>query len=452
MDPIITLIIGIILGTLIAIILSFLTTRNQFDKLKSSSDTLKLRNASLEEKFALSENLRFDAESSRDTAREKSTQLEIRSATLSTQLHEQLNLIEQQKNMEETLKDAIKNISTEAIESNSKTFIERATNDLIKPMSNQLTTNLEKLETNLTKLNNMEKQYISTTAHIKQFQEINLEMRRETEKLSSALRGTAQAPGRYGEITLERIAELAGMVEHCDFNQQYTITSTEGKIERPDMIVNMPSKRQIIVDAKTSIQAYLNAIDASSEDEKQVFLKQHARQLKDRVNELSRKAYWEALEFTPEFVIMFVPGDHFLQAALKEDHNLIDAAMQAKVLITTPTSLVGLLKIIALGWQEQQLSEQAREIRDAGRIVHDRIESWARHLDDMGKGLQRAVKSYDDAMGSLDRMVLSGVRRFKEMGISTDKTIPEIHLLQSSLRELPESLRTTSENEHEDAI
>ena len=186
------------------------------------------------------------------------------------------------------------------------------------------------------------------------------------------------------------------------------MTTSEGKLDRPDMIVRMPSNRQLVVDAKTSIQAYLNSIDATNEQEKQAFLKQHAQQLKERAIELSRKGYWSSLEYTPEVVIMFVPGDHFLLAAVKEDNTLIDKAMESKVLIASPTFLVGLLKVIALGWDRDEASKHVKEIREIGSELYNRIATWAEHLDKVGQGLQSATNSYNAAMASLDSRVLPG--------------------------------------------
>lgn len=452
MDPIVTLFIGIILGTLAVAVVSFLLTRGKFDKLKSSAEVLKIQNASLEEKFTLSENLRIDAETSKELTLDQNIQLKMKTATLETQLSEQSKLFEMQKTMSEDQVNKIKVNSSEAIEANSKTFLSKASNEVIQPMKTELTNTLQKLETNLNKLNNMEKQSISLETQIQLFHNESNLLRNATEKLSSALRGTPQAPGAYGEFTLERIAELSGMVEYCDFAQQVSMRTPEGKLDRPDMVVHMPSNRKIVVDAKTSIQAYLNSMDAPNESEQQALLKQHAQQYKERVNELSRKAYWNSLEDSPDFVIMFVPGDHLLLAALKEDHTLQDHAMQSNVLIASPTFLVSLLKVIALEWRQEKLSKEAEEIRDIGVTVYDRIANWVKHLEAMGRGLETAVKSYDSAMGSLDRMVLPGVRSFKKMGVSSDKSIATPKLLHTNLREIPQSMRIDSENEHEDAI
>ena len=460
MDPILTLLIGIILGALTVTVVSFLLAKSKFDTLKLSAEDLKIQNVSLEQEFTHSENLLNDSESSKELTlsenaqlKDENIQLQVKAASLQSEVRYQNELIEQQKNMSEAQENKLKLIQSKALEENSETFLNKASNDLIQPMKNELTNNLQKLETNLNRLNNMEKQFISTTAQIKEFREINREMRDETANLASALRGTPGTPGRYGEFTLERIAELSGMVEHCDFVQQHSMTTSEGKLDRPDMIVRMPSNRQLVVDAKTSIQAYLNSIDATNEQEKQAFLKQHAQQLKERAIELSRKGYWSSLEYTPEVVIMFVPGDHFLLAAVKEDNTLIDKAMESKVLIASPTFLVGLLKVIALGWDRDEASKHVKEIREIGSELYNRIATWAEHLDKVGQGLQSATNSYNAAMASLDSRVLPGIRKLPELGISTDKTIKEEpKLLYSNIREIPQSLRTTSENEHKDAI
>jgi DNA recombination protein RmuC len=237
----------------------------------------------------------------------------------------------------------------------------------------------------------------------------------ETRNLVNALR-RPQVRGQWGELTLRRVAELAGMVEHCDFIEQATIGAGENSI-RPDMIVRLPDRGELVVDVKTPLDAYLEAMEATTEADRRSAIQRHARNVADRVRELAAKAYWAQFPASPEFVILFIPGDQFLSAALGENPGLLEEALRNKVVLATPSSLVALLKAIAYGWRQLSLERNAEEIRRLGQELYERLTPFMAHLGRLGRQLESGVRAYNDAVGSLERKVLPGARRLTELGI-----------------------------------
>jgi DNA recombination protein RmuC len=231
--------------------------------------------------------------------------------------------------------------------------------------------------------------------------------------------------GRWGEITLKRVVELAGLSEHCDFTEQPSVETGQG-IQRPDLIVHMPDARELVVDAKTPLDAYLEAIDADNDETRRAALQRHAGQLEARVRELGSKAYWNQFERSPDFAVLFLPGDQFLSAALAERPELLDNALRMSVIIATPSTLIALLKAVAFGWRQTRVAENAALIRDLGQQLHQRIGTFVNHLAKVGKGLSSAVDGYNAAVGSLERQVLPGARRFTELGAATGEPLPTL--------------------------
>ncbi len=261
-------------------------------------------------------------------------------------------------------------------------------------------------------------------------------LQEETRNLVNALR-RPQVRGRWGEMTLRRLAELAGMVEHCDFFEQESTAKGDG-LQRPDMIVRMPDERVLVVDVKTPLDAYLSAMEASDETLRDAQLDRHARHVRERVSELSRKAYWDQFPRSPEFVILFIPGDQFLAAALDREPDLQEKAMQQKVLLATPTSFVGLLKVVAYGWRQISLAENAERIRDLGEELYGRLSTFGSHLARVGRQLGGSIDAFNSAVGSLERSVLPSARRFAEMGVQSRSEIPELQPLEKAPRKLAE--------------
>jgi DNA recombination protein RmuC len=262
----------------------------------------------------------------------------------------------------------------------------------------------------------------------------------ETRNLVKALR-RPEVRGQWGELTLKRLAELAGMVEHCDFEQQPSVDTTQG-IQRPDMVVHMPGGREIIVDAKAPMDAYLGAVEAKEGGERSREIRRHARNVRDRVRELSSKGYWQQLPRSPDFVVLFIPGDQFLSAALEVDPKLLEDAMADKVVLATPSSLVALLRAVAYGWRQELLAENAEQIRTVGEELFERLTVFAEHLDRLGTHLNRGVESYNKAVGSFDSRILPAVRKFGEMGIQGKKQPPELEPVER----LSRSVQNTPDN------
>jgi DNA recombination protein RmuC len=225
------------------------------------------------------------------------------------------------------------------------------------------------------------------------------------------------------------------MVEHCDFFEQEH-TQTETGAQRPDMIVRMPGSREIIVDVKTPLDAYLRAIEAGDDETKARELEKHTKNIRDRIRELASKAYWNQFKHSPEFVVLFIPGDQFLSSALDQDHTLLENAMQQKVILATPTSLVALLRAIAYGWRQEALTENAEYIRQIGDELYGRLSTFADHLNKLGRSLAGSVQHFNKAVGSFDARILPSAKKFNEMGISANKDVDRVEQVETTTRSL----------------
>jgi DNA recombination protein RmuC len=263
-----------------------------------------------------------------------------------------------------------------------------------------------------------------------------LALQKETRSLVTALR-RPEVRGRWGEMTLRRLAELAGMVEHCDFIEQAHVAGEERSF-RPDMIVNMPDGRQLVVDVKTPLDAYLSASEAATDEERAVAIKRHAQAVQERVRQLAQKAYWAQFERSPDFVVLFIPGDQFLTAAVGEIPSLLEDAIRQDVIIATPSSFVALLKAVAYGWRQNQLAENAVKIQGLGEDLYKRLATFTTHLSKVGRALGQGVESYNNAVGSLERQVLPGARKFTELGLRPSREIPEPAAVDKLARDLRE--------------
>ena len=243
----------------------------------------------------------------------------------------------------------------------------------------------------------------------------------ETRNLVTALR-RPEVRGQWGELTLRRLVELAGMSEHCDFTEQVTVNSETGQL-RPDMLIHLPSERQLVVDVKTSLDAYINATEATDDETRDRFLQQHSKNLKQRVKELSKKQYWQQFAKSPDFIILFIPGDQFLSAALDEDKNLLEFALDKRILLATPTSLVGLLRAIAYGWNQQTLSENSEQIRIIGESLYQRLLTLTEHLNKLGKNLDQGVEQFNKVVGSFEANTLPAAKKLSALGVGGDELI-----------------------------
>ncbi len=260
------------------------------------------------------------------------------------------------------------------------------------------------------------------------------ELRKVTSTLSNALT-KPQVYGRWGENTLRRALELSGMSEHCDFVEQLSIPDEDSRL-RPDMIIHLHGGRDIVVDSKVSLEAYLKAVDATSPEDHKRFLQDHAGQIRSQIKRLSDKAYWDRLNMSPECVILFISAESHLAAAAMIDKDLIEYGMERNVIVATPTTLILLLRAVAYGWQQEKMAQSAQEIKDLGKQLFDRMSNLADHISGVGKGLNSASRSYNDAVGSFERMVFPSARRFKDLGITSKKDIVMLDQVEVNLREL----------------
>lgn len=364
---------------------------------------------------------------------------------------EKLMLLEENRQQTE---QAFRALSAEALATNNQTFLDLAKTTLdsyqkqakgdlenrqqsIQQLVKPLEDSLQKVDG---KIEQLEKArtgaYARLDEQLKSLLGSQAKLESETGNLVRALRAPA-VRGRWGEIQLRKVVEMAGMVNYCDFVEQETADS--GRL-RPDMVVKLPNGRNIVVDSKAPLQAYLESLETDDDAERKAHLAHHARQIRDHLQKLSAKNYWEQFQPTPEFVVLFLPGETFFSAALNQDPGLIEAGVDQKVLLATPTTLIALLRSVAYGWRQEQLTENAEEISQLGRELYDRLATLTGHFSTMGKGLERAVDSYNKGMASLDSRVLVTARKFKELGAGSSKDVESLEQIDKAPRppQLPE--------------
>jgi DNA recombination protein RmuC len=307
---------------------------------------------------------------------------------------------------------------------------ELAIENLVKPIREALT----RAEKQLQELDQSRREtHGSITAQLQSLAASQQALSAETRNLVSALR-RPEVRGQWGEISLRRLVELAGMVEHCDFVSQSHQATETGAI-RPDMVIHLPERRDLVVDVKTPLDAYLEATEAATDAERAAALERHAAIVSGRVRELAGKAYWTQFEHSPEFVILFIPGDQFLSAALAKRPGLLDEALRQNIILATPTSFVALLKAVAYGWQQTALAENAAEIRGLAVELYERLTTFAVHVGGLGKALGDGVRAFNSAVGSLERRVLPSARRFTELGVQPREPLPALKTIDEAPRE-----------------
>ena len=343
---------------------------------------------------------------------------------------------------EDALADSFKALSSEALRSNNTAFLELARTQLerfqvtaqgdleqrqkaVEAIVSPIRESLEKVDGQIRTLEQARTHAYSTLSEqVRSLAEGQQALRLETGNLVTALRSPS-VRGRWGEMQLKRVVEMAGMLAHCDFVQQTTTTSDEGRL-RPDMIVKLPGGRSVVVDVKAPLSAYLESVEAQDEVTRQAKLADHARQVRDHIRKLSAKSYWSQFEDAPDFVVMFLPGEPFFSAALEQDPTLIEQGVDQQVILATPTTLIALLRAVAYGWRQEQVAESARHISELGRELHTRLSTMSDHFAKLGRSLDGAVRSYNDTMGSLERRVLVTARRFKEHGAVASEELAEL--------------------------
>jgi DNA recombination protein RmuC len=340
-----------------------------------------------------------------------------------------------ERTLDERVAAAIAKLSSEALDANSSRFLELAETRLsgyVLPLKDSL----DRMDAQLKGVERVRQEaYGTLTESVRQLRSDQERLRTETGNLATALRAP-HVRGRWGEIQLRRVVEMAGMVEHCDFVEQQTTTDEDGRMLRPDVVVRLPGGKHIVVDSKVPLVAYLDAFrESASEDERLARLGDHARHVREHVLRLGQKAYWRQLPASPEFVVMFLPDETFLRAALEQDPSLVELAVSNNVIPASPTNLIGLLRAVHYGWQQETIAEGAREVGELGRELYKRLATMGAHFTRVGKSLDGAVKAYNETVGSLERQVLVQARRFEQHGI-TGIELPEVQPIERQTRAL----------------
>jgi DNA recombination protein RmuC len=442
--------IGLVIGWLLAVARSRRTLEDALREAETSataaiSETIAVRKE-LESRKVETEGLRAEL---RDVENARAA-LDARADEMRLRFEEQQRILAE---AERKLSDTFRSLAADVLKTTNESFLtlagerlnsvrqetsadlearQKAIEGVIAPVKESL----ETLDSQIRAIENVRSAaYGSLSEQVRSLAETQTQLRSETANLVKALRAPV-VRGRWGEIQLKRVVELAGMIDHCDFFEQGSVTTDDGRL-RPDLVVRLPGDKNIVVDAKAPLQAYLEALEAPTDEIRAAKLKEHAAQVRIHTAKLSAKGYWEHLQPTPEFVVLFLPGETFFSAALEQDPSLIEMGVSQRVILATPTTLIALLRAVSYGWRQELVAENAQKISELGQELYERIATMVEHLASLRSSLNTSVTFFNRTVGALQERVLPSVRKFKELGIASKKDLKEFEPIDNVPRELP---------------
>jgi DNA recombination protein RmuC len=450
---VICVLVGVAIGIVIGRMMAREGVRSEYDKRVADAERRALTaeaavpelRAQLKDKDSSFEGLRRRLDSEM-TAR----------ATAETALLAETKRLEEERALlahaQDKLKETFQAVAAQALNSNNESFLQLAKSTLeryqteakkelearqtaVATLVDPIKNSLDKVDAQIQELEKARHvAYGTLSEQVKSLIGSQQKLESETSKLVTALRAP-NVRGRWGEIQLRRVVEIANMLPYCDFTEQPSVTTSDGRL-RPDLIVKLPGGKNVVVDAKAPLQAYLNALEAENDDHRKAHLVAHAKQIREHMTKLSSKAYWEQFQPTPEFVVMFLPGEVFFSAALEQDPVLIEEGVMQRVIPASPTTLIALLRAVAYGWTQVKMARNAQEISDLGKELYERLRTVAVHLENVGKGLDRAVECYNKAVGSMETRVMVSARKFAELGPAVTDEITELEPIEKTTRTL----------------